>query len=397
MLDFVPLARAFHVALWMVLLTLTLSACKPAKNTYIPPPPPDVTVATPIRKVVPETIEVTGRTRGVETVEVRARVKGFLAKKHVEGGERVTPGQLLFTIDPRTFDAAVAQAQAEVEAMKANLRLSDVTLKRLEVARAANATSQQEVDKALADRDAATAQVAIAEAKLEAAKLDQEFTRIKAPIAGRLGMITIDEGQLVGASEATLLATIINDERIYADYDIDERKLLELRKLNNNTRPGENGRPRLVVRMGLANDLDYPFVGEYSKSDNTVTPGTGTIRIEAVFPNADGTIIPGLFVRLQGILGEREALLVPDAAVLSDQSGRYVLIVNEKNIVERRAVTVGPVIERMRRIDDGLDLSSRVVVNGLQRARPGSPVNPQVASTSPPPTTPTAPTSPTVK
>lgn len=371
------------VGMGVVLLVAAsaLTGCDRRAPAFVPPPPPEVTVAVPAKKTVPVTLEFTGTTRAKESVEIRARVRGFLQKKHVEGGRRVKAGDVLFTIDPREFDAAVKQAQANVEARAAALKLAQLTLDRTKDAASRGAANASEIDRAEAERDAADAQMELAEAQLERATLDLEFTTIKAPISGRLGFIPIDEGQLVGATEPTLLTTIVNDDVIYAAYDIDERTLLRLRQENEYRRPGEDGRGALVVRMGLANDVGFPIVGRYDKGEPGVNPQTGTIRIESIFENPNGRILSGQFARLQAVFGERESLLVPDVAIQSDQGGRYVLVVNEKDVVERRNITVGPIVDRMRPIETGLDENERVIVNGLQRARPGMPVKPVEAPT----------------
>lgn len=373
-----------------VVLACGSGGCREKPPAYVPPPPPDVTVAAPVEREIDVTLEETGTTRGIETVEVRARVRGFIDKKFIKGGERVESGQPLYRIDPRPFEAARKQAEAERDARAAALRLAEVTLERVLQASRDAAVSKQEVDKATADRDAAKAQVDLAEALLTQAKLDLEWTEVTSPIAGRLGMNTVDTGQLVGATEPTLLATVVNDDIIYARYSINERQLLQLRRANQNRRPGEDGRGDLVIRMGLAGQTDFPFEGKYARGDNALDPSTGTIGIEAEFANADGTILPGLFVRLKAMLGKEKALLVPDVAVQQDQGGRYVLVVNDKDVAERRNVRVGPVVDRMRPIlaDEGgglpLSLSDRVIVNGIQRARPGAPVKPTLAGQTPP-------------
>ena len=358
-----------------LLSALVLGGCKKQQGAYVPPPPPEVTVAKPLLKAVPQTLEFTGRTRGIEAVEVRARVKGFLQRKLVEGGRRVKAGDLLFEIDPRTFQAAVNQSKADVAVYEAQLRLAEVTVQRTQAAAAGNAISKQEVDRAIAERDAAAAQVDLAKARLAAAQLDLEFTQLRAPITGRLGIVTISEGELVGATDATLITTVINDSRVYASYDMTEMQVLEQRRLNNNKRPDEDGRESLVIRLGLSNEIGYPHVGKFDRADNSVDTGTGTVRIEAIFDNPDGTILPGSYVRIQAVLGERESLLVPDVAVMSDQTSRYVYVVGADGTVARRNVTAGPVIDRLRRIDDGLTADDTVIINGVQRARPGAKVN----------------------
>lgn len=355
------------------------AGCGKKENAYVAPPPPEVTVANPQVRTVPDTVEFTGRTRGGLVVEVRARVKGFIDQRHVEGGQRVAKGDLLYTIDQRTFAAAVRQREAEVANAKANLELAKVTLSRVSEAVRGNAVSKQDVDKAAAERDMATAQVELAEANLTTAKLDLEFTEVRAPMDGRLGIDTLDVGQLVGANEATLLATLINDTIMYVDFTIDERQLIEMRRAQEGRRPGEDGRKELPIFLGTANDEGYPYEGRYNRSDNTVDPTTGTLKVEATFDNAKGELLPGLFVRVRATTNEREAVVAPDAAVLQDQGGRYVLAVNAENVVEKKYVRVGPVAERQRRIDDGLTAQDRIVVNGLQRARPGAKVDPKTA------------------
>lgn len=364
---------------------LVLAGCKKPGPQYAPPPPPEVTVAEPIPKVVPDVLEFTGVTRGIETVQVRARVKGFLAKKHVRDGQRVKAGDLLFTIDPRTYEASVSQSRAQVASREAALKLAEVAVQRTEQAAQAGAVPTFELDRARADRDAAVAQLELARAQLRGAELDLEFTQIRAPINGRLGLTMVDEGSLVGAAEPTLLTTIVNDSQVYAMYDVDERTLLEIRRANQNRRPGEDGRPVTPVLLGLSNENGYPHEGVFDKADNTVDPRTGTIRLEAVFDNSAQVLLPGLYVRIKTVLGETPALLVPDVAVQTDQEGRFVYVVNAKNKVERRNVAVGGVTDRMRIIKSGLAPDERVVVNGIQRARPGTAVVPVKRSSTPAP------------
>ncbi|MBL0926892.1 MAG: efflux RND transporter periplasmic adaptor subunit [Phycisphaerales bacterium] len=371
-----PRGRRLMVPVGLALSVL-IGGCKPSgPATYAPPPPPDVTVATPEIRKVPETLEYTGTTRGVEEVEIRARVKGFLQEKHVENGRRVTAGELLFTIDPRPFDAMVKQAEAEVASARAQVRLAEVTLERISQALASNAVSKQDEDKAKADRDAAQAKADLAAAQLAAAKLDLEFTQIKSPIDGRIGFIDIDEGQLVGAQDATLLARVINDAKVYATYEMPDTTVLKLREKYQNRRPGEDGRPNLTIELQQPGEKDFPHRGQFSSGDNAVNQSTGTIRIEAIFDNPGGTILPGAFVRVRALFGEREAMLVPDVAVMTDQGRRYVLVVDAAGTVERREVEIGARVGQSRVIERGLKSDDRVVVNGLQRARPGAKVNP---------------------
>jgi RND family efflux transporter MFP subunit len=399
-----------------------LAACKPKGQPPAPPPPPEVTVASPIAQTVPLTLDFTGTIRGIEAVEVRARVRGFIEKKHVVDGAPVKVGDLLFSIDPRPFQATVKQAEAEVAVRKASQQLAETTLERTREAVNRNAAAKLELDRAVAERDSSAAQVTLAEAVLTQASLDLEFTQVKAPIAGRLSIQTVELGQLVGANDATLLATIINDRQVLATYFIPERQVLELRRANQNRRPGEDGRANVPVALALANEQGYPHEGWYKWGDNTVDTATGTLKIEAVFDNQAGTILPGSFVRIRSIVGEQQALLVPDIAVLRDSTGSYVMLVDSSNKVQRRDVRTGDTLrvtennittpmrkilpqlgddEQPRTNDKGeplfnVSLDDRIVVNGLQRARPGAEVKPvtQSAATTKPAEKPAEPATP---
>jgi RND family efflux transporter MFP subunit len=348
--------RAARVVGVLSVIIASVAGCKKQENAYVPPPPPEVTVANPVTETIKDALEFTGTTRGLETVEVRARVRGFIEKRHVGGGQRVKAGDLIYTIDAREFAAQVKAAEADVEVKQAQLRLAEVTLNRVTEA----------------ERDAARAQVELSKAMVVQKKLDLEFTQVKSPINGRLGIVDLDPGALVGAGEATLLATVINDEKVYADYTIDEQTIIGLRKRFEYKRPGEDGRGALVVNLGMAGDEGFPSVGAFSKSDNAIDPQTGTIRIESIFDNPRGEILPGSFVRLQAVFGEKQAMLVPDVAVQSDQRGRFVLVVGKEDKVEPVYVQVGDVVNRRRVIESGLASDAKVIVNGLQRARPGA-------------------------
>lgn len=360
----------------MAIAALSLAACdRGPKNTYVPPPPPEVTVAAPVAMVVSETIDATGVLRGNETVAVRARVRGFIASRAIQGGERVKKGDLLFTIDARPFEAAVAKARAELESKRVALRLADLEVARVQELVRRGAATQREADQSIAARDAARADVELAEASLRLAELDLEWTTVTAPISGRVNLgPPPDVGELVGQTEPTLLCTIVDDSRVFATYTLDEATYQSLR------RAGTARRAPYPVRMGLIDDVGYPYLGEFSHADNRVNPETGSITLEAAFDNPTGLLMPGLFVRLQVLTGERPALLVPEAAVLQDQRGRYVLTVGQDDVVERRDVRLGRAVDTLRVIEDGLAPDDRVVVNGVQRARPGAKVVPRQAT-----------------
>jgi RND family efflux transporter MFP subunit len=378
-------ARGWSAGIVTVTLgALAIMGCKSETPKFAPPPPPAVTVALPTKQVVPELLEFTGTTRPVETVEIRARVRGFIQTKHVAGGQRIKAGDLIYTIDPRPFEAVVSQVQAELQAARADVKLAETTLARVQESVTRGGAAEIELDRATAERDRRAAAILLAQARLDAAKLDVEFTQVKSPIDGRLSVLTIDPGQLVGANEATLLGTVINDSVIYATYYIPERQLLDIRASTQNRRPGEDGRPNVRVMMALANENEYKHQGEYAWGENALDASTGLIKIEARFDNKDGTIIAGGFVRLRSILGERERMLVPQVAVQRDQNGSYLLVVGPDNKVVRRPVFTGQSIgsarvlepnpENLEAQEYGVGLTDRVIVNGVQRARPGAEV-----------------------
>jgi len=383
--SFNPVVRTY-VGLVFCITLLAVIGCTKAPPPPAPPAPPKVTVAHPIIKEIEETLLFTGQTRAIETVDLRARVRGFIASKNVEGGRRVKQGDVLFTIDAQPFEAQKKQAVAQVASADAQLRLAEVTLQQRTQTFERNAGTKLEVDQAQAERDNMQAQLDLAGAQLREAQLNLEYTKVVAPIDGRLRIDLPEVGELIDVGQ--LLATLVDDRKIYARYNISENTMLKLRSAALNRRPGEDGRPGLVVLMGVGDGTDYPFTGEYFRAENVVDTQTATVAIEAIFDNADSALVPGLSARIKAIVGLRQAMLLPDVAVMLDQAGRYVFIVNDKNIVERRNVEVGPVLHGQRRIDSGLTESDRVIVNGLQRARPASPVDPEMSKDAAPSTRP---------
>lgn len=364
--------RSLFVPVAIVAAVSVLEGCKPRQAAFTPPPPPEVSVALPIVKTLPQTLDFTGFTRGTEQVDVRARVRGFIQSRSVAGGERVKTGDSLFVIDPRPFEATVRQAQADVSQNEARLRLAQIKLDRTEQSAAGQAVSKTELDQAVADRDAASGALDFAKAKLTSAQLDLEYTNVKAPIDGRISVRVPDVGELVGDNTNQVLCTIINDARIYVTFNVPEKTVLAMRAQFNYSRPGEGGRPPIPIFIGFANDVDrYPYAGHYERSDPGFDPNTGTTVVEGVFENPRGEISPGAFARIRSVTGEETVTLVPDAAVSTDQVGRFILTVNDKGIVERTSVEVGGTVGRMRKVVSQLSPNSQVVVNGLQRARPG--------------------------
>lgn len=356
-------------------------------NTYAPPPPPKVTVAYPVQETVIDWAEFPGTIETPDTSEVRARVVGYLQEIHydvsVEQQQFVEKGQLLFTIEPDTYQQAYDAAKAKVQQAIADRDLADATLKRLEKALETNAVSKLEVIEARAKFARSKAEVLAAEAERETAKLNLSYTQIKAPISGRINDTPITVGDLVGQGEATLLTTIVAMEPMYAWFNPSERDVLSYR-IRRQTEAAEQDREAEQVRIILANGDLYDEVGLIDYADNAIDPATGTLRVRAVFANPNKLLVPGLYVRVRIPRSIEGSLLVPDTAVQRDLVGYYLLVVNDQNTVDRHNVKVGTVVDGQRVVQGGLALTDRIIVNGLQRARPGAAVDPQPAQAAKP-------------
>jgi RND family efflux transporter MFP subunit len=363
---------------------LLVGGCE-EKNTYVPPPPPKVTVAKPVQKTVTDYLEFTGNTQAIFTVKLVARVEGYLEKQHFQDGADVRKGDLLFTIQPDQYQAQLQQAQADVLNEKAALLHAETEFVRYSRLYEQKAAAATDVDNWRYQRDAAKAGLANAEAQVELAKLNISYTQVTAPFNGRMGRHLVDPGNVVGNNQA--LAEINQIDPIYTYFTINELDLLRVRRLAQ-AADGADYRDRPVPAFaGLANESGYPHEGRIDFAAISVDPGTGTLLLRAIIPNPDRTIVPGLFARVRVPVGRiANAVLVPEIALGFDQIGRYVLIVDDKNVVERRGVETGPAHGDLRVIDSGLKGDERVIVNGLLRAIPGREVNPQVeAAASPPP------------
>lgn len=353
---------------------LAMAGCG-EKNDYQPPPPPPVTVARPVVQTVTDYIEETGTTEAVEFVEIRARVKGFLDTINFQPNDRVKKDQVLYQIDPREYQARAAQENAALEVARAKYAEAEARLKRGEQAYKGGAITIEEYGERKAARDVTKANIAAANAALNEAKLQLDFTRVTSPVDGVVGKTLVYEGNLVGNNDATHLTTVVKYDPIYATFSISERALLDVME----TRRGEsadNPDPRNVkLYLGRANDDGYPFQGRLEYTDLAVDESTGTYSLRGVFPNPELKILPGLFVRIRVPIGERAgALLVPNRALGADQRGKFLLIVNSKGTVERRDVKVGPQRGDMVVIDEGIRPEDWVIIDGLQRARPGAAV-----------------------
>jgi RND family efflux transporter MFP subunit len=349
------------------------------KNEYVPPPPPSVTVAQPLRQTVTDYLEVTGSTAASVTATLTARVEGFLQSVNFKDGSFVKEGELLFVIEPAPYEAKVKQQQANVEQQQALLEHATSEYERQLRLVKQNATSEATVEKWRADRDSYQAALDGAKADLDLARINLGYTRVTAPFDGRIGRRLVDPGNLVGAGAPTKLATIEKLDPIYAYFNVSESDVLRIReslRRRGLARPGAEA--NATVEVGLQSEQGYPHKGRLDFIDTGIDAGTGTLLLRAVLPNADRTFLPGLFVRIRVPYERREnALFVPERAIGVDQSGRYVLVVNKDDMVEQRPVQVGKLVDGMRVIDKGLDAGDWVVVEGLQRAIPGAKVTPK--------------------
>jgi len=347
-------------------------------NEYAPPPPPEVTVGHPVERDVTIHGVFTGHTVAIATLDIRARVQGYLESVNFTPGARVKKGDLLFVIEPELFQAQVDQAKALLAAKEAGYRAAQEQLDITQTIFQKSAGSKTDMVAKTQARDLAKAELENARASLAAARLNLSYTRIYAPFDGVIDRNLVDVGNLVGSGSATLLATIVRYDPIYAYFQMSESELLRYREGR-----GAGGADD-EARLGLATDTEqFPYVGRVDYIGNRVDPDTGTIELRAVFPNPERAILPGLFARVRVPMSHRRAVLVPDAAIASDQGGEYVLVVDEKNLAQYRRVHAGPSVENgLRVVEDGVGPTDSVVVNGIQRARPGVEVKPVQAAKS---------------
>jgi multidrug efflux system membrane fusion protein len=372
----------------MALAVIVLAAgCAQTSAQPGPPPPPQVTVANVIERDVTEWDEFTGRLQAVDSVEVRPRVSGLIAAVRFQEGAIVRRGDLLFEIDPRPFQAEVDRLRAELTRSRATGQRAASELQTAEKLRVENAMAKEEHDRRAAFAQESTAQSAAIEAALRAAELNLEFTKVTSPIDGRVGRAIVTEGNLVssGPGEATLLSTVVSLDPVYAYFDADEQIFLKYTGAAGPKGPalrgGRHG-AELPIRMALANEDGFPRTGHLDFVDNQLDGSTGTIRGRAVFRNTDGQLTPGLFVRLRlaGTASYR-GLLIQDRAVGTDLNKKFVYVVGPKNEIQYRSVTLGPIVDGLRVVRSGLEPGESVVVNGLQRVRPGVQVTPVVEAT----------------
>lgn len=369
-----------------IIAVLALHAC--GKKDEAPPPaaaaPPamPVSVAAVLEKDVQEWEEFTGKLEAVERVTVRPRVSGTIDKVYFKEGNEVKQGDLLFLIDPRPFDAELRRAEADAARAQAQVELAKAQLARSEELVKSGFISKQGMDEKVHAEREATASLKAAQASITTARLNLEYARIRAPISGRIGRAEVTEGNLVnggGGGEATALATLVSLDPIHAYFEADEQVFLRFARMGGDSATGKGKVTGNAVLMGLSNETGYPHQGHIDFVDNQLNPATGTIRARAVFDNKERLFTPGLFARMRITGGgTTRAVLITDRAVGTDQSKKFVLVVGGNDTLAYREIKLGPVVDGLRVVRNGLKAGERIVVNGLQRVRPGMPVAPQI-------------------
>jgi RND family efflux transporter MFP subunit len=371
--------RHFGLALGGVLTAAALAGCDDADGIARAqegaPPPPPVTVATPLVEDVADWMEFTGRFSASQDVEIRAQVGGYLMEVHFTDGARVEKGDLLYTIDPRPFQAALAVAQAEQTRAESQRNLAQDEFARAERLLARQVISTEEFEARKAAIAQAEADVLAAAANVQTAELNVEYTEIRSPIAGRVSDNRMDIGNLVsgGSASADVLTTVMATDPIYFTFEVSEAVFLHFQREGHLN----SGAPVLIR---LQDETDYNWVAKVDFTDNSLDSASGTIRLRAAVDNPDDFLKPGMFGDAR-VLGSQpyQAMLVPDTAIVTDAALRLVYVVGEDGMVQPRPVTLGPLSGTLRVVQSGIGPDDQVIINGLLRARPGAPVTPQVA------------------
>lgn len=372
-----PLKTPLAFAIFFTALLLVLPAPALAQQGPLP-----VTVASPIVKKIVEWDEYTGRFEATNRVEIRARVSGFLESVHFKDGDLVAKGDLLFVIDPRPFEAQLDVAKASLEAAKTRVDLAEREFKRAESLLKRNNISRETFDQRRAELETARTTVLSTQAQVRIARLNLEFTQVKAPISGRISDARVDVGNLVegGSAQSTMLTTVVSLDPILFTFSASEAEFLKYSRLHVTGRRESSREAANPVFVRLMDETDFKREGRMSFVDNELSPNSGTIRAQAVFDNPDNFLVPGVFGRLR-LIGsdEYEAVLIPDSAVVSDQSKKLVMTVDDEGNVKGVPVDLGPLHNGLRIVRGGVGPEDRIVVRGIQRARPGGKVIPREA------------------
>lgn len=350
-------------------------------NTYVPPPPPKVTVAPPVKRTTTQYLEATGNTAAVNTADLVARVTGFVQAIKYDDGAFVKKGAVLFIIEQQPYELKLTAAKASEDNARATLVKAEADYQRQAALVPSGSASKAALDNSLGTRDSAKASLDQAVANTRQAELDYGYTSVAAPFDGIVTARKVSVGAYVGSGSApTVLATIVQADPIYVNFDVSEQDVLRIRAEIRKRGLTPEDLKKVAVDIGLQSEEGYPHVGRLDYASPTVDASTGTLAARAVLDNPNRVMLPGMFVHVRVPTGKEDnALLVPDAALGSDQGGRYLLVVNKDNVVEQRKVEIGQLEGTLRVIAKGLDPDDRVIVNGMLRAVPGQKVEPQSA------------------
>lgn len=356
---------------------IALTACE--QNSFVPPPPPKVDVGLPVQRTITRYLTATGNTGPVNTVDLVARVQGFLQAISYTDGAFVKQGTTLFTIEPETYKLKLEQAQAAEAGAQASLRQAESDFKRQSDLVSRQVVSQATLEQSTSSRDNAQANLQQAQVNTRIAALNYSYTNVTAPFDGAVSARLVSIGELVGASSPTQLATIVQLNPIYVNFNVNEQDVLRIRAAAAAKGLTSKDLKETPIEVGLQTESGFPHQGKLDYAAPTVNQSTGTLAVRGILSNTDRVLLPGYFVRVRVPLDQqKDALLIPDIALGSDQAGRYVLVVNNENVVEQRKVQTGPLEGELRVIEGGLKPDDRVVIAGLLRAIPGQKVDPQL-------------------
>lgn len=356
------------------MLAVYAAACK--KKPPPPPPPPAVAVVQPVQRTVTDYLELTGNTQAIKTVQLVARVSGYLEKVLFQDGQIVKEGQLLFLIQQNTYQDALRQSEAQILLQKAQLDYAGTQFIRYSNLLQQKATSQENVDNWRYQRDSAQANLKAAEANRDLAKLNLDYTEVRAPFDGRIDRRLVDPGNLVGSGQNTVIAEVNQIDPIYVYFTVSDLDLARLMKEARWT-PGQANAKKWPLFAGLTSEEGYPHRGYLDFASISLSPTTGTLLLRGILLNPYGKVLPGLYVRLRIPVKTGPALLVPQEAIGYDQRGPYVLIVNEHNTVQRVSVKTGTLVDRLQVLEEGLRGKEWIVIKGVQKAIPGRQVTPE--------------------
>lgn len=365
-------------ALAATVAVVALAGCED-KNSFVAPPPPKVDVATPVQRPVTRYVEATGNTAPIKSVDLVARVQGFLQSQDYQDGTFVKQGTQLFTIEPETYKLKLEQAQAAEAGAQASLRQAEADYKRQAELVQRQAVSQATLDTSTSNRDNAQANLQQAQANTRIAEVNYGYTKVSAPFDGIVSAHIVSVGELVGVSSPTQLATIVAMDPIYVNFTVSEQDVLRIRAEAQRRGLTSADLKQFPIQLGLQTETGYPHEGHLDYVAPTLNQSTGTLAVRGLVPNDKRVLLPGYFVRVRvPFTQEKDALLVPDTALGSDQGGRYLLVVNGDNVVEQRKVQIGPIDNGLRVIENGLKPDDRVVIAGLLRVIPGQKIDPQL-------------------